>query len=133
MNEKLKGPCEQCGGLLEFAALDSGAEIECPLCQKTTVLRAGEVAGDRPPGGRSRKIIFGAAAAVLVLAVTAAGVALAIKQKGAKPMGAEARAAVVQTGKPSAPEPIKPPTRAGAGRGRHPAGRDQTRPRRHGQ
>ena len=54
-------------------------------------------------------MILVAAAAVLVLAVTAAGVALAIKQKGAKPMGAEAQAAVVQTGKPSAPEPIKAP------------------------
>lgn len=85
METNLKGPCDHCGGLLEFAATDAGAEVECPLCQKTTVLRAPEAAGaGAPRGGRSRRVLLGATAAVLVLSVVGAGAAFYLKQKGGK-------------------------------------------------
>lgn len=85
METNLKGPCDHCGGLLEFAATDAGAAVECPLCQKTTVLRAPEAAGaGAPRGGRSRRVLLGATAAVLVLSVVGAGAAFYLKQKGGK-------------------------------------------------
>ena len=87
METNLKGPCDHCGGLLEFAATDAGAEVECPLCQKTTVLRAPEVvaaSAGAARGGRSRKVLLVAAAVVLVLSVVGAGAAFYLKQKGGK-------------------------------------------------
>lgn len=70
---------------MEFAATDAGAEVECPLCQKTTVLRAPEAAAaGAARGGRSRKMLLGAVAAVLVLSVVGAGTAFYLKQKGGK-------------------------------------------------
>ena len=116
METNLKGPCAQCGGLLEFAATDAGAEVECPLCQKTTVLRAGAVAGAAdggdasgggPKGGRSRKVLLVAAAVVLVLSVAGAGAAFYIKQKGGKPVVAEARAVAAKAVKASVPERVE--------------------------
>ena len=110
METNLKGPCAQCGGLLEFAATDAGAEVECPLCQKTTVLRAGdgaEEAGGGAKGGRSRKVVLVAAAVVLVLSVVGAGAAFYIKQKGGKPVVTEARAAAAKAVKASEPERVE--------------------------
>ena len=109
METNLKGPCSQCGGLLEFAATDAGAEVECPLCQKTTVLRAGAADGadggaGGPKGGRSRKVLLVAAAVVLVLSVAGAGAAFYIKQKGGKPVVTEARAVAAKAVKASEPE-----------------------------
>ena len=113
METNLKGPCTQCGGLLEFAATDAGAEVECPLCQKTTVLREGGMAdgvdgtGGGAKGGRSRKVLLVAASVVLVLSVAGAGAAFYIKQKGGKPVVTEARAAAAKAVKASAPERVE--------------------------
>ena len=112
METNLKGPCAQCGGLLEFAPTDAGAEVECPLCQKTTVLQAGaaggvDASGGGPKGGRSRKVLLVAAAVVLVLSVAGAGAAFYIKQKGGKPVVVEARAAAAKAVKASAPERVE--------------------------
>ena len=112
METNLKGPCAQCGGLLEFAATDAGEEVECPLCQKTTVLRAGvadgvDGSGGGPKGGRSRKVLLVAASVVLVLSVAGAGAAFYIKQKGGKPVVNEARAAAAKAVMASEPERVE--------------------------
>ncbi len=112
METNLKGPCDHCGGLLEFAATDAGAAVECPLCQKTTVLRAPEAAGaGAPRGGRSRRVLLGATAAVLVLSVVGAGAAFYLKQKGGKVAeraeksgGADRSGGVEKMAKATAPE-----------------------------
>lgn len=93
MENNLKCVCDRCGGLLEFAATDAGAEVECPLCQQTTVLRGGDAGaggGGAPRSGRSRKVLLVVAGIVLAVSGVGAGAAFFIKQKGAKAVKVEA-------------------------------------------
>jgi hypothetical protein len=79
----LKGPCQRCGGTIEFPADGAGLEVTCPHCDQLTVLAAApaveapdEVPDDSPvdmppPSPKRKPAIM--AALVLVVAAMVAG------------------------------------------------------------
>jgi hypothetical protein len=79
----LKGPCQQCGGTIEFPADGAGLEVNCPHCDQPTVLAAApaveapiEVPDDSSldtPSSSSKRKPAVLAVLVLVVAAMAAG------------------------------------------------------------
>jgi hypothetical protein len=76
----LKGPCQNCGGRLEFPAAGIGTTVDCPHCGGQTILGADPVGPATPAGelpARSKRgIPVALVSVVLILVLATAGMAL---------------------------------------------------------
>lgn len=105
----LKGPCQHCGGSIEFPSHGMGLAIDCPHCAQKTVLAA-PTAATPPPlpamapasSGKKKSPLLWIASGVSVLAVVGVGGMLLSRPKPSAPAPDQA------TAKPAAPAAAAP-------------------------
>lgn len=80
-SQDLIGPCQHCGGPIEFPETDAGSTVICPHCGKETLVSTeSEFTGPPPRSGSNAVAIF-TCFAVVGLALMATGALIIIKQK----------------------------------------------------
>jgi len=99
----LKGPCQVCGGHLEFPAVAVGTSIDCPHCGKVTELMLA-IPPEEPT--IPRRTIIWTAVTVLVLLLGLAGALVALKRVETRAATNRQATNTVSTGA-TAPEPAE--------------------------
>lgn len=105
----LKGPCQHCGGSIEFPSHGAGLSIDCPHCAQKTVL-AVPLATAPPPlpatapasAGKKKSPLLWVASGVIILAVVGVGGLLLSRSKPSAPAPDQA------TSKPTTPAVVVP-------------------------
>jgi hypothetical protein len=80
-SQDLIGPCQHCGGPIEFPETDDASTVICPHCGKETLLSSGSDFTGPPAQSGSNAVAIFICFAVVGLALMAIGALIIIKQK----------------------------------------------------